>query len=230
MREAAPYAAENLAHISIPGPFEKNVPPIYFIAPPDARWTAAEQRAYVPSAASLLFVSVHEVWPGHFLQFLHTRRASSEIGRLFVGYGFAEGWAHYTEEMMWEAGLGAGDPATHIGQLKMALQRNVRYLSAIGLHTRRMSLDDSEDLFRTAAFMDAGNARQQAIRGTYDPAYLNYTLGKLVIRKLRDDWRAEQAPTETALREFHDRFLSFGGPPIPLVRRLMLRDASKSML
>jgi uncharacterized protein (DUF885 family) len=175
----------------------------------------------VPGAADLLFTSVHEVWPGHFLNFLHSNRARSIFGRIFVGYAFAEGWAHYTEEMMWEAGLGDRHPETHIGQLTNALLRNARYLSAIGLHTKGMTVAESEHLFREKAYQDAGNSRQQAARGTYDPAYLNYTLGKLMIRKLREDWSRDRGG-QKAWREFHDQFLSFGGPPIPLVRRVMV--------
>ncbi len=144
----------------------------------------------------------------------------SIFGRVFVGYAFAEGWAHYTEEMMWEAGLGNGDPETHIGQLMNALLRNARYLSAIGLHTKGMTVAQSERLFREA-YQDAGTARQQAARGTYDPAYLNYTLGKLMIRKLREDWTKDRGG-KTAWHDFHDRFLSYGGPPIPLVRQAMV--------
>ncbi len=91
----------------------------------------------MPGVADLTFTSAHEVWPGHFLQFLHANRVPSELGRLYVGYAYAEGWAHYGEELMWEAGLGNGDPETHIGQLLNALLRNARFLSAIGLHTGR---------------------------------------------------------------------------------------------
>ncbi len=221
VHEAPPYQRFNFAYIDIPGPYEKGLPSIYYIAPPDPTWPKAEQQAYLPGAADLLFTSVHEVWPGHFLHFLHSNRARSTFGRVFVGYAFAEGWAHYTEEMMWEAGLGNGDPDTHIGQLMNALLRNARYLSAIGLHTKGMTVAESERLFRERAYQDAGNSRQQAARGTYDPAYLNYTLGKLMIRKLREDWTRARGG-QNAWRQFHDQFLSYGGPPIPLVRRVMV--------
>jgi uncharacterized protein (DUF885 family) len=123
--------------------------------------------------------------------------------------------------MMWEAGLGDGDPETHIGQLMNALLRNARYLSAIGLHTKGMTVAESERLFREQAYQDPGNARQQAARGTYDPAYLNYTLGKLMIRRLREDWTSSRGGRD-AWHDVHDRFLSYGGPPIPLVRRAMV--------
>ncbi len=124
---------------------------------------------------------------------------------------------------MWDAGLDAGKPAAHIGQIVQALKRNARYLSAIGLHTRGMTVAQSEKLFLDGAFLDPGNARQQALRGTYDPAYLNYTLGKLMIMKLRGDWVATRGDRK-AWKAFHDQFLSYGGPPLPMVRRLMLGD------
>jgi hypothetical protein len=221
VEESPPYNRANFAYIDIPGPFETGQPATYYIAPPDPSWSPKEQHDYLPGNADLLFTSVHEVWPGHFLHFLHSNRTKSLVARLFVGYAFAEGWAHYTEEMMWEMGLGKGDPETHIGQLMNALMRNVRYLSAIGLHTRGMTVAESEKMFREEAYADPGTARQQAARGTYDPAYLNYTLGKLLIRQLRDDWSASRGG-RTAWRAFHDEFLSFGGPPIPMVREAMM--------
>jgi hypothetical protein len=221
VHEAPPYQRFNFAYIDIPGPYEKNIPSIYYIAPPDPTWSRAEQAAYIPGWSNLLFTTVHEVWPGHFLNFLHSNRSSSKFGQVFVGYAFAEGWAHYTEEMMWEAGLGNGSPEVHVGQLLNALLRNVRFVSAIGMHTKGMTVEQSERMFRDQAYQDPGNARQQAARGTYDPAYLNYTLGKLMIRKLRSDWTATRGG-RSAWHKFHDEFLSYGGPPIPLVRRAML--------
>jgi Bacterial protein of unknown function (DUF885) len=219
--QAPPYNAQNFAYIQTPGPFEPGVPATYYIAAPDPKWSAEERAQYVLPEAGLLFVSAHEVWPGHFLHFLHANRAASTVGQLYQSYAFIEGWAHYTEEMMWDAGLHDGDAEARIGQLMQALWRNVRFVSAIGLHTGRMGLAESERLFREVAFLDPGNARQQAMRGTYDPAYLNYTLGKLMIHKLREDWVATRGG-RAAWKQFHDTLLSYGGPPLPLVRREML--------
>lgn len=221
VEESPPYNRQNSAYIDIPGPYEKGLPSVYYISPPDPSWDAQTQADFVPGRKDLMFTSVHEVWPGHFLNFLHANRAESIFGKLFVGYAFAEGWAHYTEEMMWDAGLGAGDPETHIGQLSNALLRNCRYLSAIGLHTKGMTVADSEKLFKEQCYQDEGNARQQAARGTYDPLYLNYTLGKLMIRKLREDWTKGD---RTKWKAFHDEFLSYGGPPIPMVRAAMMKE------
>jgi uncharacterized protein (DUF885 family) len=229
VEQAPPYNAQNFAYIVTPGPYEKNLPAVYYIAPPDPSWSREEQQKYIPGIDDLLFTSAHEVWPGHFLQFLHSNASKSRIGQLFVGYAYAEGWAHYTEEMMWDAGLDADRPEAHIGQIVQALKRNARYLSAIGLHTRGMTVAESETLFLDGAFLDPGNARQQALRGTYDPAYLNYTLGKLMIMKLRGDWVATRGDRK-AWKAFHDQFLSYGGPPLPMVRELMLGDAADDPL
>jgi uncharacterized protein (DUF885 family) len=266
--DAPPYNRENAAFIQVPGPYDKGVAATYNIAPPNPKWNKAEQAAYIPSEATLLFTSVHEVWPGHFLQFLHSNSNPDKLEALWVGYAFAEGWAHYCEEMMYEEGLGKGDPELHIGQLTEALLRDVRLLSSIGMQTEGWSVEQSEKMFREQAFQDPGNARQQAARGTYDPAYLNYTLGKLMIRKLRTDWVAKMrtgaaaastpapvpaagsgpaaasapaaaspapaAPAASAAtgsgddhalwHDFHDKFLSYGGPPIPLLRKQMLGE------
>ena len=221
--EAPSYASWNFAYINIPGPYEEGLPSVYYIAPPDESWSEEEKNDYLPGNADLLFVSVHEIWPGHFLQFLHSNRSRSKFGQVFVGYAFAEGWAHYTEEMMWEAGYSDGDPEIHIGQLQNALLRNVRLLSSIGMHTEGMTVEESYTMFREKAYQDHGNAEQQSARGTYDPPYLNYTMGKLMIRKLREDWMTANG-TEATWKEFHDKFLSFGGPPIPLIRKAMLGD------
>ena len=225
VREAPPYNRQNTAYIDPPGPLEHGIPSIYYIAPPDPAWTPKVQHDYLPGKDSLLFITTHEVMPGHFLQFLHSNRSPSLIGRLFVGYGFAEGWAHYAEQLMWDAGLGNGDPEVHIGQLYEALERDCRFISAIGLHTQGMTQAQSKELFETECYKDEGNAEQQAARGTYDPEYLNYTLNKLLIMKLRDDWTASRGGRK-AWKQFHDAFLSYGGPPVPLVRQAMMGEAS----
>lgn len=221
VKESPPYQRWNFAYIDIPGPYEQGLPSVYYVSPPDPKWSKAERDAYVPGVAKLLFTSAHEVWPGHFLQFLHANRSPDIFGRVFVGYAFAEGWAHYSEEMMWEAGLGNGDVETHIGQISEAMLRDARFLSSIGMHTRGMTQLESATLFREKGMQDLPSAREQAARGTFDPAYLNYTLGKLMIRQLREDWTATRGG-KAGWKQFHDAFLSYGGPPIPLVRNAML--------
>ena len=225
VEESPPYNRQNSAYIDPPGPYEKGIPSIYYISPPDPAWDQKTRDAFVPGKEDLLFTSVHEVMPGHFVQFLHANRSPSIFGRISVGYAYAEGWAHYVEEMMWDAGLGNGDPAVHIGQLANALLRDCRYLSAIGLHARGMTQDQSRRLFVEQCYQDEGNARQQSARGTYDPAYLSYTIGKLMIRRLRTDWTATHGG-RAGWKAFHEQFLNFGGPPIPLVRQAMMKEAA----
>ncbi len=227
VEESPPYNRQNSAYIDPPGPFDKGIPSVYYISPPDPSWTKAVQDGFVPGKQDLLFTSVHEVMPGHFVQFLHANRSPSIFGRLFVGYAYAEGWAHYSEQMMWDAGLNDRDPETHIGQLANALLRDCRFLAAIKLHAGGESQDAMERMFRTECYQDEGTAKQQAARGTYDPAYLNYTLGKLMILRLRRDWIAAHGGKDDP-KAFHDAFLGFGGPPIPLVRQAMLKEARPS--
>lgn len=229
VNESPPYARSNFAYISIPGPWEKNQPSVYYISPPNPAWPEDVQADYIAGEADLLFTSIHEVWPGHFLNFLHANRAPWFFGRVFVGYAYAEGWAHYSEEMMVEAGLRDGDPETRIGQISNALLRDARLLSTIGLHTQGWSVEDAKKFFIEEGFQGEGTAIQQAARGTYDPAYLNYTMGKLMIKRLRDDWTATRGGRK-AWREFHDAFLSYGGPPIPLVRQQMMGEAKPEAL
>jgi hypothetical protein len=218
---APPYKAWNFAYINIPGPYETNLPSVYYVSPPDPTWDKKKQEEYIPGKGSLLFTSVHEVYPGHFVQFLHANRSKSKFGQVFVGYAFAEGWAHYCEEMMYDSGLGQGDPELHIGQLQEALLRDVRFLSAIGMHTKGMTVEESKKMFLEQGLRSEGEAEQQSNRGTFDPAYLNYTMGKLMIMKLRDDWCASRGG-RAAWKQFHDTFLSYGGPPIALVRKAMM--------
>jgi uncharacterized protein (DUF885 family) len=224
--ESPPYMRYNTAYIVIPGPYDRGMPSTYYVAPPDPSWTPEQRAGYIPGVANLWFISAHEVWPGHFLQFLHAKRSRSTLGRLFGVTTFTEGWAHYAEEMMWDEGFGAGDPEMHVGQLSNALLRDARYLSAIGMHTHGMTVAESERMFREEAYQPEAIARQQAARGTFDPQYLGYTLGKLMIRKLRDDWTATRGG-RAAWKQFHDEFLSFGSPPIPIVRQRMMGHAGE---
>jgi hypothetical protein len=219
--ESPPYMRRSPAQIDVPGPFEAGSDATYYVSLPDPTWSEADQLAFVRSEALLLVISAHEVWPGHVLQFLHLRRAGDPLAQLFPSYAFVEGWGTYVEEMIWEAGIRDGDPEVRIAYLVGALVRNARLLCAIGLHTGSMTLDECERLFREQAFLDAISARQEATRGTFDPAYLNYTLGSLLIRRLRDDWTSMRGG-RAAWKAFHEEFLGHGGPPIPLVRGRML--------
>ncbi|MEO8841767.1 MAG: DUF885 domain-containing protein [Kofleriaceae bacterium] len=223
VRETPSFARWNSASLSSAGPFEpKPLASYYYISPPDPSWTPEVQTAYIPSTMNLLFTTIHEVYPGHFINALHLARITSKVEKSLWSYTTGEGWAHYTEEMMYDEGAGGHTPRAHIGQLTEALLRNVRFVVALGEHTGGMSTNDAEQLFITRAFLDEGNAKQQAARGTFDPMYLAYTVGKLAIMKLRTDWKL-QHPTGT-LQEFHDEFLAHGAAPLPVIRRAMVGD------
>jgi uncharacterized protein (DUF885 family) len=221
VRESPPFMRWNAAFLNSPGPFERRaLPSYYYISPPDPKWPLAEQQAYIMPRADLLFVTIHELWPGHFLHGLHVRKHPSKVLQSFCTYSNSEGWAHYAEEMMFDAGVGQHTPQARIGMLKEALLRNVRFVAALALHTRGMTVEQAQQLFEAKAFVDPGNARQQAVRGTFDPMYLSYTLGKIMIHKLAADWR-ERHPGATR-GEFHDALLSHACAPLPLIRRSML--------
>ena len=212
------------AALDFPGPYERDATEAYYyVTPVEERWSDAEKEQWLTAFnyATLRVVSVHEAYPGHYVHYLHTRNCDSMISRAFGAYSFWEGWAHYAEQMMIEAGYGGGDARNRLGMLMEALLRDCRYICAIRMHTAGMTVDEATRFFMDNAFMEELPARKEAQRGTFDPMYLNYTLGKLMILKLREDYRRAQGDGYT-LRRFHDGLLSFGAPPIPLARERML--------
>jgi hypothetical protein len=229
VRATPPFERWNAAFLDAPGVFEpKPLPSFFYISPPDPSWPPDKQRAYIPSHSDLLFITVHEVYPGHFVHHLHIKQSPSRVLKMFCSYTTSEGWAHYVEEMMWDEGAAGTSPRAHVGQLEEALLRDVRFEVAIGEHTAGMTVADAEALFRDRGYQDPGNAHQQAMRGTFDPMFLAYTVGKLAIRKLRDDWRA--AHPGASLRDFHDAFLSHACAPLPAIRQAMLGDGAGPLL
>jgi len=229
VREIPPFARTNFAYIWIPGSFERAAKTgLYFIQPVEEGWSERVVREFLArnNDWSILNTSGHEAYPGHYHHFNHVHRAPTKTQRLLTAYVTTEGWAHYAEEMSWRQGLAGGDSRLGLAVVQDALLRVVRYLASIGLHTEGMTVDEAETLFRTVAFQDSVNARQQALRGTYDPEYLNYTLGKLMIRQLRSDVRAaaETAGDDFDLTAFHDEFMSRGAPPVPWIGRRLLED------
>lgn len=223
--EIPPFRRTNFAYIMIPGPFEPTKTGFYFIHPVDASWSEAASRDFLRrhNRWTILNTSAHEAYPGHYHHFTHINRAPTKTQRLLTSYVTTEGWAHYTEEMSWRQGLAGSNPRLGLAVVQDALLRAVRYLSSIGLHTQGMTVEESEQMFRTLAYQDPVNARQQALRGTYDPQYLNYTLGKLVVMRLREDLN-EARGAELDLRSFHDEFMAAGAPPVPWIARSMLGD------
>jgi uncharacterized protein (DUF885 family) len=211
-----PFQRWNSAFLNNSGPFESASGNFYYISPPDPSWPKEMQDSYIPYEGDLLSTSVHEVYPGHFVQSLHQRLAKTRAQKMLDSYAFVEGWAHYVEEMMFDEGYGGGDPRLKLGQLSNALLRNCRFVAAIGLHTKGMTVEQADKLFQEQCFIDPGNAIQQAYRGTFDPGYLSYTLGKLEILDLRKAYFAKY-PTKS-LHDFHDWILSFGAAPLELIR------------
>ena len=235
--ETPTYMRYAFAAMDSPGSLEtRATESFYYVTPVEETWTAAQQEEWLSNFnyETLRIVSIHEVYPGHFVHHLHNRygQALPLVNRVATSYAFTEGWAHYTEQMMLETEYGQGETALLVTQLLEALVRNCRYLCALGMHTQGMTLAEATQFFMDNAYMEELPARREALRGTFDPGYLNYTLGKLMILKLREDWRRERQATGAAysLKEFHDRLLSYGAPPLPLLREAMLQDPGSGPL
>ncbi len=215
--------ALSTASMNPPGPFERHGDEgIYFVTPVDPAWSPARQEEWLRSLnrPMLRNITVHEVYPGHYLQFLHHRRAPTSLVRK-VGMSdcFTEGWAHYCEQLAVEAGFRGGAPSAEAAQLHDALLRDCRLLAAIGLHTGGMTLEQATGLFVREAHMERLPAEREAIRGTFNPEYFCYTLGKLAILEAR---RRHLAPDFGGdLGRFHDRLLSFGAPPVGMIEELL---------
>jgi hypothetical protein len=212
------------AMMDTPGPYETEATEAYyFVTPVEPAWSPeqAEEWLRTLNRYALTDISIHEAYPGHYVHFLHFASAPTEVSRRTASYAFTEGWAHYAEQMMWEEGFSDGDPRFRLAQLTEALVRNCRFVCAIEMHAGEMSVEQATRFFVDNAFYDEGPARKEAERGTFDPGYFSYTLGKLQILRLREDYR-EAAGGDFTLRRFHDRLLSRGAPPVELMRRVML--------
>ena len=224
VRETPPYArATTFASMDSPGPFEKTSEAFYYVTLPDPSWPDAKKEQLLAffSAPSISDTSVHEVFPGHYVQFLNNRH-NPDIVRLIYGSGAdIEGWGLYCEQMMLDEGLHDGDPKYRLAQLQMALMRACRYLVGIRMHTQGMTVEQATKFFEDNAYQTPHNAMVEALRGTGDPGYLRYQLGKLMILKLREDVRKQQGAAFD-LGKFHDAFLKQGAIPIKLIRRAML--------
>jgi hypothetical protein len=223
VRETPPYARWNFASIEMSGPFETARSAFYQITYPDRAWPPKEREAYLGTMGDLLGTTIHEVYPGHFVQGRWAERAPTRVQKAFGSYSFVEGWAHYVERMMIDEGFGSDDPANRLAMLRGALLRNCRFAAAVGIHTQGMTVEQAARRFETDCRQDTATAREQAARGTFDPGYFAYTLGKLQILALRE--RAAAAlGKDFSLRRFHDALLSHGSPPVALVADAVLRQ------
>ena len=232
--ETPTYMRYAFAAMDSPGSLENQATEsFYYVTPVEDHWTPQQQEEWLSNFnySTLRIISIHEVYPGHFVHHLHNRYGGPLplVNRVATSYAFSEGWAHYTEQMMLETDYGQGQSQFQVTQLLEALVRNCRYLCSLEMHTQGMSVDQATQFFMDYAYMEELPARREAMRGTFDPGYLNYTLGKLMILKLRDDFRKERGAA-FSLREFHDELLSHGGPPLPLLREAMLANPGTAPL
>ncbi len=223
----------SFASMNTPGAFERvATQAYYYVTVPDPAWTPAQQEQHLSFYNDYAFpiISAHEVMPGHYLNFvLHKSQALSLVRALSGNPSYSEGWAHYDEQLMVDEGWGDGDPRVRLAQLALALQREARYLVGLREHTQGMTVEQGTAFFAENAFMPEIAARREALRGTQDPLYGYYTLGKLEILKLREDYKKKLGGAYT-LQKFHDAFLAHGNPPIAVVRKLLLGAADDGKL
>lgn len=232
VKETPPFMRFAFAFMDAPGPFEQVAKEAYYyVTPVEPNWTAQEKEEWLTKFDyyTLQDVSVHEAYPGHYLHFLHTKLVPSRFRQMTWAYSFVEGWAHYTEQMMLEEKFGGDDYRFKLGQLAEALLRNSRYVASILMHTQGMTVDEATRFIMENAYMEETPARSEAVRGTFDPGYLNYTLGKLLLLKLREDYKAEQG-SNFSLQDFHDKALAYGAPPVPLLRSMLLANDNGEIL
>jgi uncharacterized protein (DUF885 family) len=232
VEETPPFArALTFASMDTPGPYEKVANEAFFnVTLPEKDWSKERTESFMGqfNRSTMISVAVHEVYPGHYVQFLWVPAAPSKIRKLLGCGSNSEGWAHYTEQMMLDEGYGNGDLKLRLGQIQDALLRDARYIVGISMHTGKMSFDEAIQFFQEEGYQPQSVAEVETKRGTSDPTYLVYTLGKLEIMKLGDDYRKKMG-NSFSLQEFHDSFLKQGFPPVKIVRETLLGDDSPTL-
>jgi uncharacterized protein (DUF885 family) len=230
VKETPPFMRSTTsASMDTPGPFERaKLPAFYNMTLPDPRWPPKERadfmrQWYFPAIAN---VSVHEVYPGHYIQFLYAKDFPSDVRKVYGANTNVEGWAHYAEQMMLDEGFHRGEPKYRLAQLQDALLRDVRFIVGVKMHTQGMTVEEATKLFETAGHQPHPVAVSEAKRGTADALYGYYTMGKLMILKLRADYKAKKGDAYS-LRGFHDALIRLGPLPLPLIRRAMLGDVGQ---
>jgi uncharacterized protein (DUF885 family) len=224
--ETPPFMrATTMASMETPGAYETHATEAYYnVTLPEKGWSAAQTEDFMRGAFNrplIDVVSIHEAFPGHYVQFLWMPRIDSKVRKFEAVSSNAEGWAHYCEQMLLDEGYGEGDPRLRLAQLQDALLRAARYVVGIRMHTRGMTFDEGVAFFQKEGYQTQKVAEMETKRGTMDPTYLYYTAGKLEILKLRDEYKAKLGPAFT-LRKFHDALLKEGALPLPLVRKALL--------
>lgn len=233
VEETLPYAREtSTASMDTPGPFEeKSTEAYYYITPVNLKWPAAQQEDWLMqfNFYGTDIVSIHEAYPGHYTQFLHLNASdASKVQKIFGSYAFIEGWAHYTEKMMIDAGFEQDGDSIKAAKYRLAqsgesLLRLCRLCVSIKTHCYGMNVDEATQFFKDNWHQGEKSSRQEAMRGTFDPGYLFYTLGKLQILKLREDYKKQEGDNYT-LQKFNDAMTDNGMPPIRLMREILLKD------
>jgi len=220
------------ASMDKPGAYEtKATEAFYYVTPPEKEWDALKKAEHMRqfNKTGLDVITIHEAYPGHYLQFLNAKQYPTKVRKLYTCGTNVEGWAHYTEQMIIEEGYGNGDPKYLLAQLSEALLRDCRYVVGIKLHTEGWTVEQGKKFFVEQGFQEPEVGFQEARRGTYNPTYLYYTLGKLQIYKFRDDYKKAKGK-DFNLMQFHDDFVKQGGLPIKLIRKIMLPgDTSPSL-
>jgi uncharacterized protein (DUF885 family) len=224
--ETPPYARNgSFASMDSPGAYEtKATEAFYYVTPPEKDWDAKHIEEHLKSfnAAEMPITTVHETFPGHYLQFLYVHQFPTKTRKLLASGTNVEGWAHYGEQMMIEEGFENHDPRAHLAQLGDALLRDCRWVVGMKEHTQGLSVEDGgKNYFAKKCFQEPANGFEEARRGAYNPTYLYYSLGKLEIYKLRADYQKAKG-SGYSLRQFHDDFVKQGGLPIKLIRRILL--------
>jgi uncharacterized protein (DUF885 family) len=244
--------ATSFASMDTPGPFEKKATEaFYYVTPTEQDWTPQQKDEWLTAFNYYTtdIVSIHEAYPGHYVQFLALNASpATKIEKIFNSYAFVEGWAHYAEQMMVDEGFGRIDKPKklnsvgeairlieetpdkgakyRLAQTDEALLRVCRLCVSIKMHCQGMTVDEGTKFFEENCYYEPKPARQEAIRGTFDPEYLYYTVGKLEILKLRDDYRKQQGD-KFSLQKFNDEILRHGCPPIRLLREVLLKDKAQ---
>jgi uncharacterized protein (DUF885 family) len=225
VEETPPYARSgSFASMDSPGAYEtKATEAFYYVTPPEKEWDAKhkEEHLRLYNKPVMDIITVHEVFPGHFTQFIFAPQFPTKTRKLYSNSTNAEGWAHYAEQMMVEQGFGNGDPKIQLAQLSEALLRDCRYVVGIKLHTQGMTVEQGAKVFVEKGFQEPANAYEESRRGAYNPTYLYYTLGKLQIYKLREDYKKQKGQA-FSLARFHSDFVKQGAIPIKLIRRILL--------
>lgn len=232
LEETPPFArALTTASMDTPGPYEKKATEAYFnVTLPQKDWSQERTQEFMTafSRGTIISTAIHEAYPGHYVQFLFFKDVPSKARTLIYSNTNVEGWAHYTEQMMLDEGYGDGNPELRVGQLMDALLRNCRYIVGLQMHTGKMTFDEGVRFFMKEGHMSHEYALLETKRGTSDPTYMYYTLGKLQILKLREDYH-KKAGADFSLEAFHDTFMKQGGVPIKIIRHAMLHDNSPTL-